>query len=138
MSPSERGLLVGACARVFAVRVALWVLPSKWIIRYVKRLSAPKTPRPDALPVQTRVTPGEIVWAVDAASRRFPDATCVTQAVSALLLLRRHGYEAQFCVGVARSEDGSVKAHAWLERAGRVLIGRTNQEFVRLPEMARN
>ena len=135
MSPAERGLLVGAGVRVVAVRVALWVLPSKWIIRYVKRLSA-RTVEPASVPLQTRVTPGEIAWAVDAASRRFPDASCVTQAVAALMLLRRHGYEAQFCVGVARNENGALNAHAWLERNGRVLIGQTRQVFVRLPDLA--
>ena len=135
MSPAERGLLVAACVRVAVVRMALWVLPSRWIIRYVKRLSADSGARV-AGPLRTRVTPGEIVWAVDAASRRFPDASCVTQAVSALLLLRRYGYEARFCVGVARSKDGSLDAHAWLERDGRVLIGRTRHAFVRLPDMA--
>ena len=135
MSASERGLLLHACVRVFAVRTVLWVLPSRWIIRYVKRLSTPS--RTPTLHASTRVTPGEIVWAVDAASRRLPDATCVTQAVSALLLLRHHGYDARFCVGVARSKNGSLAAHAWLERGGRVLIGRSDQKFVRLPDLAR-
>ena len=138
MSAAERGLLLSACVRVFAVRMLLWVLPSRWIVRYVQRLSTPQVERRSpAGPVHPRVSPGEIVWAVDAASRRLPDATCVTQAVSALLLLRRHGYEARFCVGVARSENGSLVAHAWLERGGRVLIGRSNQKFVRLSDMAR-
>jgi transglutaminase superfamily protein len=132
ISPAERSLLVAACVRVFAVRVALWVLPSKWIIRYVKRLALPT----NTAGGDTRVSPGEIVWAVDAASRRIPDASCLTQAVSALLLLRRHGYEAQFCVGVARGKSGSLDAHAWLERDGRVLIGRSKQPFVRLPDLA--
>ena len=136
MSASERGLLLEACVRVFGVRMALWVLPSSWIIRYVKRLSAPT--RTPTLHIHTRVTPGEVVWAVDAASRRLPDATCVTQAVSALLLLRRYGYDAQFCVGVARGENGKLDAHAWLERDGRVVIGRSRQPFVRLPDLSRN
>ncbi len=135
MSRAERGLLLEACVRVFLVRTALWMLPSRWIIRYVKRLSAPS--RTPTLHFHTRVTPGEIVWAVDAASRRLPDATCVTQAVSALLILRRYGYDAQFCVGVARNKNGSLDAHAWLERGGRVVIGRSTQPFVRLPGLAR-
>ena len=136
MSASERGLLLEACVRVFVVRAALWVLPSSWIIRSVKRLSAPA--RTPALHVHTRVTPGEIVWAVDAASRRLPDATCVTQAVAALLLLRRYGYDAQFCVGVARGKTGALNAHAWLERDGRVVIGRSTQPFVRMPDLAQS
>ena len=31
---------------------------------------------------------------------------------------------------------GSLDAHAWLERNGRVLIGQTRQAFVRLPNLA--
>lgn len=148
MSPGERSLLVAACVRVLVVRVALWVLPSRWIIRYVKRLAAPVPPLSGSIGLvrlsaqterkHTRVSPGEIVWAVDAAGRRMPDASCLTQAVAALLLLRRHGYEAQFCVGVARGKSGSLDAHAWLERNGRVLIGRSNQSFVKLPDLARS
>lgn len=132
MSSSQRGLLLGACARVLVVRTALWVLPSRWIIRYVERLPAPPVPRRSGVrfPLQKRVTPGEIVWAVDTASRRLRDATCVTQAVCALLLLRLHGYDARFCVG-------ATKTHAWLEREGRVLIGRAEQPAANMPDLAR-
>lgn len=131
LSRAERGLLVAAVWRIALVRVALWVLPSGWIVRYVTRLSAKGAVRHRP---SGRIE--GILWAVAAASRRIPDASCLTQAIVALLLLRRHGYSAQFCVGVAH-DAGGFRAHAWLERDGRVLIGRMSQPFTRLPDLAR-
>jgi hypothetical protein len=64
-----------------------------------------------------------------------PGASCLTQAIAGLLLLRRHGYAARFCVGVARGAAGDVCAHAWLEREGKVVIGGPAQIFTRLPDL---
>lgn len=132
LSRVERVLLAQAGALVGTVRVALWVLPSRWIIKYVTRLAgndAVRRPPSAQLP--------EVLWAIEAAARRVPDATCLTQAVSALLLLRRHGYAARFCLGVARTKTGALDAHAWLERDGKVVIGRMARPFARLPDLAR-
>lgn len=134
LSGSERGLLLTGSVLVLSVRVALWVLPSRWIIRFVTKLASPPVPLSANA---KRGNEQQILWAVDAASRRIPDASCLTQAIAALLLMRRHGYTARFCVGVARAPGGALDAHAWLERDGRVLIGRMAQPFVRLPDLAR-
>lgn len=157
LSGAERFLLIQAVALVAAVRVTLWVMPSRWIVRAVQRLVGGETPSavrhpPSAVrrPPSDERTPAEraraegggrtadgVVWAVSAASRRIPDATCLTQAVAALLLLRRAGHDARFVVGVARGGSGALEAHAWLERDGKVIIGRTPQMFVRFPDLAR-
>ena len=64
-----------------------------------------------------------VVWAVKTASRFVPKATCLTQALVAQIILARRGCATDLQIGVARSEQGSVEAHAWLESDGRVLIG---------------
>jgi hypothetical protein len=128
-----RGLLLQAGAIVLAVRVVLWVLPSATIVRIVRRVSdararEKRAPRP---PVE-RVTS-----AVEAVSRRIPQATCLTQALSAQLLLRRFGYDSRLCLGVARSPRGQFRAHAWLERDGAVVIGGAESSaFTRLPALS--
>jgi hypothetical protein len=132
LSRRERVLLVQAGALVGTVRVALWVLPSRWIIKYVTQLAGESAMR---RPPSGHLR--DVLWAVEAASRRMPDASCLTQAVTALLLMRRHGYAARFCVGVARAPGGTLDAHAWLERDGAIVIGRMAQPFVRLPDLAR-
>ena len=117
LTVSERALLMRALPLVLAVRVALWILPSRSIVRKVQRMAAgTATARSPAR------SPGEIVWAVEAVARRVPRASCLTQAVSAQYLLRRHGHRSELRVGVARGDTG-FRAHAWVEHAGRVLIG---------------
>jgi len=63
-----------------------------------------------------------IIWAVKASSRFVPCATCLTQAMAARMLLSIYGHKADLRIGVLR-EDDDLKAHAWLEKDGRVLIG---------------
>ena len=47
---------------------------------------------------------------------------CLTQALAAQRILRQEGIDSALRIGVAK--DGQeLLAHAWLERAGRVVIG---------------
>jgi hypothetical protein len=128
-----RGLLLLAGPVVLAVRIVLWILPSAMILRIVRRSSdvhARGTMHAHRPPAE-RVT-----WAVEAVSRRIPRATCLTQALSAQFLLRRFGYDARLCLGVARTPRGEFRAHAWLERDGSVLIGGAEAAaFTRLPAL---
>jgi hypothetical protein len=131
LSLGEWVFLLIALPIVAAVRTALWALPSRFILRAVRRLE--RRPISEIAHRTTRAL--TIVWAVEAASRRVPQATCLTQALSAKLLLRALGQHAQLCLGVARNPDGSFRAHAWLEHAGRPILGGTGiQSMVRLPE----
>jgi len=66
---------------------------------------------------------GRIVWAVSGASSYIPEATCLTQALAVQILLNRQGILADLRLGVGRNGDGQFKAHAWVEKDGRVLIG---------------
>jgi len=54
-----------------------------------------------------------------------PRSTCLVRALSAWGLLRRSGLEAALHLGVAEGA-GTVRAfhaHAWVESAGRVVVG---------------
>lgn len=132
--PSVRTLLLLASATVtlIAVRLALWVLPARVVLRSVADIA-------DRCPVKG--VPAlraiwRVVWAVQLTSRRVPGASCLTQALAAKLLLARWGVHSQLHVGVARSEQGHFQAHAWLEAVGRVVIGDVGLErYVRLPSL---
>lgn len=66
-------------------------------------------------------TIGRIVAGV---GRRMPGiGTCLTQALVAEALLRRERHPAQLVIGVERPGDSSLRAHAWVESAGGVVIG---------------
>ena len=64
-----------------------------------------------------------LAWAVRAAARRVPHASCLTQALALDALLARAGHRGEVRLGVARRSDGSFEAHAWVEYEGRILIG---------------
>ena len=68
--------------------------------------------------------PDRVVWAVVVASRYVPMSTCLTQALAAQVLLARRGYSAHLHIGVAKEgAEAKLKAHAWVESDGKVLIG---------------
>ena len=93
---------------------------------------------------QTGRSPGQLgkneeerlLWAVRAASRRLlPQRPCLTQALTARLLLGRRGARpTTLQIGVARDGPTSLAAHAWLERDGTVLAGgaASPDQYVRL------
>lgn len=121
-----------ALAVMVHVRVLLWLLPSRVSLKMVRRLEEIAA-RPRAAP---RPAVETITWAIGAASRRIPRATCLTQAVSAQLLLRHYGYDSRLCLGVARSAMGEFFAHAWVERDGRIVVGGIESAgFIRMPAL---
>jgi len=133
LSIREYGVLLFALAVVVTVRIALWLLPSRLIIRFASHL-------PEARHVTLdggQTAASTIVWAVDAIARRMTCASCLTQALSAKLLLAWCGHRSTLCLGVAHTDDGSFRAHAWLEREGRPVLGGAGiHSMVRLPELS--
>jgi Transglutaminase-like superfamily len=117
MPRERRGALLRASVAVVGFRVALSTLPFRWV-----RSIGERTARPRRGP-RGRRGRDDLSWAVAAASRRVPRATCLTQALALQTLLAREGYESDLHIGVARSGDGGLEAHAWLESDGRIVIG---------------
>ena len=111
----ERRLLLSAFVLVAATRAALPVVPFRRLQARARRVATP-TPRGDG------PSPERVAWAVAVAGRYVPDATCLAQALALQRLLGRYGHRAELRIGVAK-EDGDLKAHAWLEREGSILIG---------------
>lgn len=127
----ERILLAQALIWVSLIRVALYLVPFAWFRRALESLHQ----RPRFFSPHLQATRQQIIWAVTTASRRIPQATCLTQALSARLLLNRYGYDNALCIGV-RLQQGDFLAHAWLEDdAGGVLIGQLAdlEQYKKLP-----
>jgi len=121
LSPAERGILIRAVLLLWAVRLGLWVLP----FQVLRRLAdwAGHTPAP--LHGSGSSSLDQTVWAVAAASRYVPHATCLAQALAARVLLERKGLPSSLHIGVARSKEGQLQAHAWVESQDRIVIGRS-------------
>ncbi len=127
----ERRLLLRAVALVAAVRIALWTLPFRWV-RLVVGASRAVSPELAGMRVS------RLAWAVQAAARRIPGASCLTQALALQRLMARAGLSAEVHIGVALSANGEAargfESHAWLEHRGAIILG-DNGELERYAPM---
>jgi hypothetical protein len=111
----DRWLLLQAAFWLVAARIALWALPLAKVNALVARAGA----RPSSGPA---LAPGRVAWAVETTARSIPQATCLTQALAAQVMLERMGEHPEIHLGVA-TDRGEFEAHAWLELHGRPLVG---------------
>ncbi len=110
----ERRLFLQALGVVSAVRIGLWVLPFRvlhgWVYARSKRALRRAGPERQASSMPTE----RIVWLVQAASARVPQATCLTRALAAQFLLAEQGHPSEVSIGVTVGEEKAFAAHAWL------------------------
>jgi hypothetical protein len=125
-------MLLHAVAYCCAVRLALWVVPSRVLLRYVRD----RVERVGEGTGSGSPTAEEIAWTVRAAGRRIPRSTCLVEALSVQLLLAMRGYRSELRIGVARDDRQNFTAHAWVEVGGRVLVGaRRGMRYAPLPDL---
>lgn len=76
-------------------------------------------------------------WSVEAVGRRLPGMKCLSRALAAEVILRRGDRDPKLCFGVVRDADKGIEAHAWVEDAGRIVVGGHDRErFTLLQEGA--
>jgi hypothetical protein len=115
----DRLLLARGWIQVFAIRVAIRMLPYRLIRKMVEKRTPRRFAVDAARPDRTR-----IAWAVLTASRYVPGGSnCLVRATAAESILRGYGYEASLKIGVRRSSEGKLAAHAWLESDGEPILG---------------
>jgi hypothetical protein len=108
-----------ALLAVIIARVSLWLLPFRTIHAAFERLSR-------TAPASTNHSESidwQIARAVQLVSRFVPHSTCLIQALATQALLLHYAVPGQLRIGVTRSTQGTIEAHAWVERHGRVIIG---------------
>lgn len=130
---SDWNLFLRAYVWVWSIRVALWIFPFPRLYDWTMRFrEGPIGDKPLPAPAVFK-----IVWAVSAAARRVPKATCLTQALATQIMLGRRGHRTTLQLGIMKSEAGKMDAHAWLERDGQVVIGLndTFEHLTRLPPL---
>lgn len=117
---AEKVLLGEALLLVAVFRLALWFVP----FRFLRKLLI------EFLPVKDERTKvdwrqiAKIVRAVRTAARFVPAATCLTQALAAMVLIKSNGQYSELKIGVAKGENEPFQAHAWLETNGCIIIGK--------------
>jgi hypothetical protein len=118
LPPARRAALPEALAAVIFVRLGLWFLPWRIWERVAGRL-----PSAGMSVGSAETTAQDVAWAVRRVSRAVPGATCLTQALAAQFLLSRRGYASRLRIGVARAPGARLRAHAWLESDGLIVLG---------------
>lgn len=135
LSMAQRSLLGQSMLLLGVIRLGLWLLPFRTlkhlVARAVQESPEPREAEQDSL--------DGVVWAIRTGSHYVPEATCLTQALAAQVLLSRRGHPVHFRLGVARSETGEFQAHAWVECQERVVIGGVDAplRFTPLPPLQR-
>lgn len=95
-------VLVRACAAHLFFRALLTLLPFKTVLRIAQR------PRRS---IQRTLPSGQIVEIVHLSSR-LCRGTCLSEALVAMSLGRRHGLDLPLTIGISLA-DGTFRAHAW-------------------------
>jgi hypothetical protein len=118
---ADRRLLLRALALHTCVasllRIARFGALSDWLRRYGNHHSASGRPQEPA-------SIDRIVWAVRQAASVAPwGRTCLTEALTAAVLLQRAGYDTTLRYGVIRDGGNRLAAHAWLEHDGIEIAG---------------
>lgn len=117
---AERWLLIEATFLLGMIKLGLMLFPFQTLRRFLERFIAAPVGERRA----NQASAERIVWAVELAGRYMPMArTCLTQALTARILLVRRGYPALVHIGVARENGSEFQAHAWVESGGKVVIG---------------
>jgi len=124
---AEGDLFVRAAFLIGAIRVGLWLLPSRAVLRALARQGqrAPihRGPAREYRSSCGRMPVERLAWAIRAAARYVPAATCLTQAIALQWLLVWSGYAPRIHIGVRKGAKARFEAHAWVECNDQVVIG---------------
>jgi hypothetical protein len=74
-----------------------------------------------------RTAPEKIGWAVSVAQRFVPKGDCLPQALAAESLLISCGHPVEFRIGVVKSDQNRLLAHAWVKSNGSLVVGDLDQ-----------
>ena len=122
---TERGLLLRATFLLGLILAGLKLLS----FGTLRRLLDQGREQPSGPPPADAFSPERVVWAVRAAGRRMPGGLlCLPQALAVKSLLERLGYRPVLHIGVAAPAPGDLRAHAWVEHEGHILVGAPGAE----------
>lgn len=121
-SLSDQWLLIKTLVLVCCVRLGLWLIPLRVLREVIAKITSNASASARCQPLDLNLVK-RMASSVRRVSRYVPAASCLTQALSAQVLLGRRGQDSFLRIGVTRSAEGELKAHAWLESNGEIIIG---------------
>ncbi|MGB9937086.1 MAG: lasso peptide biosynthesis B2 protein [Methanobacterium sp.] len=124
-SNEDKIILIKALILLYVIRIMLWILPFSMIEKITSKLAIinkNKTPE---------VKKEKLTYAINVMSVYTPQATCLTRALAAQILLARYNYSSSIKIGVSKNESG-FEAHAWLEAEDKIILGKSETEYVQI------
>jgi hypothetical protein len=103
-------------------RAGLHLLPFRTLCRWLKRMEAAGGPPFSREGDQVAAIARSILRANKLLGWRDD---CLPQALTARLLMKRQGLAANLRIGVKKGSDGQLRAHAWVEHNGDIVVGGT-------------
>ena len=119
LSGRKKGTFLTALGALWIIRIGLWVLPYSCLRKFASGMKA--KPKVGKLSVE------ELVWSVETSSKYVLNATCLTQALAAKVLLAWNGYGSTLRIGV--DTCSGFAAHAWIEQNGVVILGGSASQY---------
>ncbi|AFZ26451.1 hypothetical protein Cylst_4359 [Cylindrospermum stagnale PCC 7417] len=119
LDSQKRQLLISTFVLLLLVRLGLFLLSFKTLQKLLSSISNAKPKCQE----KHHISIDKIIWAVEVSSHYMPGVKCLARALTCQFFMSRHGYTSNLCIGVAKGEQGELKAHAWLENQGQVVIG---------------
>jgi hypothetical protein len=124
----DKGLLIEALLFVWGVKCGLRLLPFRTMVTLIKK--DPIKAGPPSFPLN------QLLGVMDTAGRNVPRATCLVRAIAGQAFLARYGHQTDLRIGVLKDQsEKRVKAHAWLESHGRVLLGGAVGSYTAFPTL---
>ncbi len=112
-------LLMMAFIVLGAVRLGLWLLPFHRVLRGCETVS-----QLSILRRQACFAVADLIWAVNCSSRYMPGGVkCLARALTTKVLMQQQGYVPELKIGVRKSSQGHLEAHAWIDYNGHIVMG---------------
>ncbi len=133
LSYPERVVFFKAACLIVLVRLGFLMFSFKSVLNLIERIKFEGSGVTDT----KRIDADRIAWSVVATSRYIPFTKCLAQALVTQILFARYGYTSQLRIGVAKDGRERLKAHAWVESQGKIVIGNVQDlsRFKALPTL---
>ncbi len=118
LSFKEKLLFAESLFLLIALRLGLSLLSFKTLLNLLEKIRQ----KPDEK-IYEQHTIDRMARIVNVSSRYLPFSACLTKALTLQILLARRGLPYSLNIGVFKTDEGELKAHAWLKSEGRIVIG---------------
>ena len=107
---------------IIFIRISITIFSFSNVKKISKKISRTNKNQNDQIKVE------DIIWSINAVSCYIPRSTCLTQAITAQILLSRHNHPSKLKIGVTKKDE--FIAHAWLEIDDKIVLGKSEQKYV--------